>query len=144
VAPSIELLAISPLDQAAATATLAAVLLARGRAAEALVAAHSAMDRYEVMGAFGYRGSFVRLVLVEALEAAGEIDEARAALASARDRLLSRAAAIPDADGRRAYLEGLPENARTLLLARDRFGLPDGRHDPVPAIGSRPRGAASG
>ena len=143
-APSIELLAISPLDQAAATATLAAVLLARGRAAEALVAAHSAMDRYEVMGAFGYRGSFVRLVLVEALEAAGEIDEARAALASARDRLLSRAAAIPDADGRRAYLEGLPENARTLLLARDRFGLPDGRHDPVPAIGSRPRGAASG
>ncbi len=31
VAPSIELLAVSPLDQAAATATLAAVLLARGR-----------------------------------------------------------------------------------------------------------------
>ncbi len=144
VAPSIELLAVSPLNQAAATATLAAVLLARGRAAEALVAAHSAMDRYEVMGAFGYRGSFVRLVLAEALEAAGELHEARAALASARDRLLSRAAAIPDPEARRAYLEGLPENARTLLLARDRLGVPEPLAGvPSPRITPRARGAAS-
>ncbi len=125
VAPSIALLAASPLDQAAATATLAAVLLGRGRTAEALAAAHTAMDKYEAMGAFGYRGAFARLVLVEALEAAGMTAEARSALATARDHLLGRAAAIPDPDMRRTFLHAVPENARTLMLARDRLGASD-------------------
>jgi tetratricopeptide (TPR) repeat protein len=123
VSPSVELLTVSPLDQAAATATLAAVLLDRGRTAEALAAAHSAMDRYEVMGAFGYRGAFARLVLVEALEAAGETEASRDALAAAQRHLLARAAAIPDAETRRTFLHAVPENARTLVLARDRLGI---------------------
>jgi hypothetical protein len=139
VAPSIEMLTVSPLDQAAAMATLAAVLLGRGRVTEALAAAHSATDRYEVMGAFGYRGSFARLILVEALEAAGEGEASRAALTAARDRLLTRASTIADPEVRRTYLEGVPENARTISLARDRLG----GHEPT-ARGSarRARGPA--
>ena len=131
VSPSIDLLTVSPLDQAAAIATLAAVLLDRGRTVEALAAAHSAVDRYEVMGAFGYRGGFARLVLVWVLFAAGQMEEARATLLTARARLLARAAAIPDPESRRSFLHAVPENARTLALARDRLGLPETPAAPV-------------
>src|SRR6185369_16177499 len=65
------LLRFLPLDRMAATATLAAALLAQGRPGEALAAAADAMAQYEALGAFGYRGAFARLIHVEALEAAG-------------------------------------------------------------------------
>jgi hypothetical protein len=104
-------------------ATHAAVLLGCGRTAEALASARGAVDRYEVMGAFGARGSFARLVLVEALEAAGETEAARTALAAARDRLVERAAAIADPAVRRTFLNTVPENSRTMALARARLGV---------------------
>ena len=115
---ALELLTFQPLERMAATATLAAALLAQGRAAEALVAAEEALQQYEALGAFGFRGAYARLVHVEALEATGDHASAATALATARDRLLLQAAKIGDLALRRRFLEDLPENARTLALAR--------------------------
>ena len=106
----------------AATVTLAAALLAQGRAAEALVAAEEAMKQYEALGAFGFRGAYARLVHVEALEATGDHAKASQALSAARDRLLIQTAKIGDLALRRGFLEDLPENARTLALARQWSG----------------------
>jgi hypothetical protein len=111
-------LTFQPLEQMAARATLAAALLAQGRAAEALVAANDAMKQYEALGAFGFRGAHARLVHVEALEATGDHAGACQALSAARDRLMIQAAKIGDPAMRRGFLEDLPENARTLALAR--------------------------
>ena len=44
---------------------------------------------------------------------------ARAAITAARDRLLARAARIPDEKTRHAFLAQVPENARTLERARE-------------------------
>ena len=107
-----------PLDQAAATALLAAVLLAEGRAAEALAVAEEAMGRYQALGIFGFKGALARLVHAESLAAAGDRQAAAGALAAARARLLANAAKIDDPALRRSFLERVPENARTLALAR--------------------------
>jgi len=115
---ALPLLTVHPLERMAATATLAAALLAQGRAAEALAAAEEAMRQYEALGSFGFRGAYARLVHVEALEATGDHASAARALAAARDRLRIQAAKIGDLALRRSFLEDLPENARTLALAR--------------------------
>ena len=122
---ALELLTFQPLEQVASTTTLAAVLLAQGRAAEALVAAEEALQQYEALGAFGFRGGYARLVHVEALEATGDHASAATALATARDRLLLHAAKIGDLALRRGFLEDLPENARILALARQWLGKGD-------------------
>jgi len=119
---ALELLTSQPLEHMAAMATLAAAYLAQGRAAEALVAATEAMAHYEALGAFGFRGAYARLVQVEALEATGDHAGAARALSVARDRLRIRAARIGDLALRRRFLEDLPENARTLTLARQWLG----------------------
>jgi eukaryotic-like serine/threonine-protein kinase len=111
---SIDLLAMAPLEQAAATATLAAVHLAAGRAAPALTVARLSMSRYEATRGFGYRGAFARLVHADALEAAGEIDPAAAAFAEAREHVLATAAKIADETYRKLFLEAVPENAALL------------------------------
>jgi len=118
---ALELLRFLPLEHMAATATLAAALLAQGRAAEALAAAEEAMAQYEALGAFGFRGGYARLVHVEALEATGDHAGACRALSVARDRLRIQAAKIGDLALRRGFVEDLPENARTLALARRWF-----------------------
>jgi tetratricopeptide (TPR) repeat protein len=115
-ARAIPLLGMAPLDQAAATATLAAVHLAQGRGAEALAVAKTAIARYEATRAFGYRGAFARLVHAQALEAAGELEAAAAAFAEARRHVESTAAKIADEAQRRLFLEAVPENKA--LIAR--------------------------
>ena len=75
------------------------------------------MRAYEEGRTFGFRGSFARLVHVEALLAVGERDQARAKLAAARDRLLKTAALIPDPALRESFFRRVPEHARTLELA---------------------------
>jgi eukaryotic-like serine/threonine-protein kinase len=119
---ALELLTVQPLEHVATTATLAAAMLAQGRAAEALLAAEAAMNQYEALGAFGFRGAFARLVHAEALEATGDHARACTAVATARERLRIRAAKIGDVTLRRGFLEDLPENARTLALARQWLG----------------------
>ncbi|AUX39021.1 uncharacterized protein SOCE26_004030 [Sorangium cellulosum] len=114
-----ELLAAVALDAPGLLATLAAARLAAGRVDEALAAASEGLDRYLAQGAAGFfRGAQVRLVHAECLHGAGRIDEARGAVASARERLLAIAARIEDPAYRRMFLEDVPENARTLELAR--------------------------
>jgi tetratricopeptide (TPR) repeat protein len=125
VRTALELLTSQPLEHMAATATLAAALLAQGRAAEALTAARDAMHQYEALGAFGFRGAYARLVHIEALEATGDHAGACRALSAARDRLRIQAARIGDHALRRRFLEDLPENARTLALARQWLGEGD-------------------
>jgi hypothetical protein len=69
-----------------------------------------------------FRGAFVRLARAEALHAAGALDAARAAIADARARLVAIADTISDPAYRTSFLEGVPENARTLELARAWIG----------------------
>jgi eukaryotic-like serine/threonine-protein kinase len=118
-----DLLAILPLDHLATTATLAAIRLAQRRAAEALAAAELAASRYETLGSCGhFRSAFIRLVRAECLDATGDVEAARAAISTARERLLGDAARIDHLDDRNSFLENVPENARTLQLAQRWLG----------------------
>src|SRR5262249_9674403 len=65
-------LVVAPRDRVAATATLAALDLARGRAAEALKGAAEVIAFYEGVGAFGFKGALARCVHAEALHATGD------------------------------------------------------------------------
>jgi eukaryotic-like serine/threonine-protein kinase len=124
---------VAPLDQPGALATLSAIRLAQSRAFEALTVAEEALSRYESMGACGlFRGAFVRLMHAEALHAAGQQERARAAIATARDRLFANAEKIGDPAYRKSFLENVPENARTVELAREWLGGdPAAREAPI-------------
>jgi len=103
--------------------TLSAVRLAQGRAAEALAAAEDAVARCEAMGACGlFRGASVRLAYAEALHATGAHDAARHVIAEARARLFTIADRIADPAYKQSFLENVPENSKTLALARAWLG----------------------
>ncbi|XXX72537.1 hypothetical protein WMF30_33300 [Sorangium sp. So ce134] len=114
---------VCPLDVPGALATLSALRLAQGRPDDAVAAAAEGMRRYAAMGMCSqfFRGSYLRLVHVESLEASGRHAEARAALAEARTRLHAIAAQIREPAYRSSFLEGVPENRRTLALASERL-----------------------
>jgi tetratricopeptide (TPR) repeat protein len=115
----------APLEHPGVLGTLAALRLAQGRPQDALAAAADAVARCAAMGGCGmFRGAFVRLAHAEALHATGAHDAARRAIADARARLLAIAAKIPDPAYRQSFLDGVPENARTLALARAWLGDP--------------------
>jgi hypothetical protein len=110
---------VVPHERPGALGTLAMLRLAGGRAADALAAAEEAAAACAAMGGCGiYRGVFVRLARAEALHATGALEAAREAIADARARLLATADKIPDPGFRASFLEAVPENARTLELAR--------------------------
>jgi eukaryotic-like serine/threonine-protein kinase len=116
---------VVPHAQPGVLATLSAVRLAQGRAAEALAAAEDAVARAAAMGGCStFRGAYVRLAHAESLHATGARDAARDAIAEARAHLLAMTDKIPDPDYRQSFLENVPENARTLALARDWVGEP--------------------
>ncbi|WP_437720526.1 hypothetical protein [Sorangium sp. So ce861] len=112
---------VCPLDVPGALATLSALRLAEGRPDEAVAAAAEGLSRYASMRMCShfFRGSYLRLVHVESLEASGRHAEARAALAEARSRLHAIAAPIREPAYRSSFLEGVPENRRTLALASE-------------------------
>jgi hypothetical protein len=84
------------------------------------------MARCDAMGGCGlFRGAFVRLAHAEALHATGAEDAARRAIADARARLVAIAGKIADPSYRTSFLEQVPENARTLALARAWLGEPE-------------------
>jgi tetratricopeptide (TPR) repeat protein len=113
-----EKLAGTPLYSFPALVTRSAAELAEGRPAEALATAEEALKRPQASRAFGFRGAMARLVHAEALRALGRSGEAAAAIAAAYDHLMDQSHRIPDAEMRRSFLEAVPENARTLELAR--------------------------
>jgi hypothetical protein len=83
------------------------------------------MARCTAMGGCGlFRGAFVRLAHAEALHATGAHDAARRAIADARGRLLAIADRIGDPAHKHSFLHNVPENARTLTLARSWLGEP--------------------
>ncbi|UQA54617.1 serine/threonine-protein kinase PknK [Polyangium aurulentum] len=115
---SIELLAGHPPVRAHALAVLGAVELSRGRPEAALGPAGKAMALLTSLGGIEEGESLVRLVHAEALSALGLPAEAREALQSAYERLSDRASKIKNSMWRAWFLEAVPENARTMALAR--------------------------
>ena len=108
-----------PLEHPGVLATLSVLRRAQGRAGEALAAAEDAVARCLAMGGCGmFRGAFVRLAHAEALHATGDREAARRAIADARTHLLATADKLPDPTYRQSFLDNVPENARTLALAR--------------------------
>jgi hypothetical protein len=117
-----------PLELPGVLGTLAMLRLAQGRTVEARNIAEEAVAQCMAMGGCGlFRGAFVRLARVEALHATGALGAARAAVADASARLLAMADRIPDPLHRRRFLEDVPENARTIALARAWLGAPIAR-----------------
>ncbi|UQA63976.1 protein kinase [Polyangium aurulentum] len=111
-----------PLDVPGVLASKAALKLQQGKPDEALTAAEQGLARQADLKSpdqFLRGGSFLRLVHVESLEANRRHDEARNAVANARDRLLAIAAKIDDPAYRKSFLENVPENRRTIELARE-------------------------
>jgi tetratricopeptide (TPR) repeat protein len=100
-----------------ACAALARVLLAKDRSEEGLALAREADDLVRSMGHVEDYESLIRLVLAESLAACQKMDDARAALEVACQRLVARASAIPVDAWRTSFLR-LPDNLRTLGLAR--------------------------
>ncbi|HUS32797.1 MAG TPA: hypothetical protein VMZ53_30055, partial [Kofleriaceae bacterium] len=99
-------------------AMLGHVLLSMKRPREALIAAREAQALLDGLGGVEEGESLVRLIYAESLHASGELDAARSAVRVARDRVLERAAKITDPEWRATFLANLPENARTLALAK--------------------------
>jgi hypothetical protein len=97
-------------------ATLARVRLAQGAPGKALIAARAASKALAKVGERTARKGLVRLVLAEALHAAGHDDEAREALREARGRILARATEL-DESLRADFLAAQPDHARTLEWA---------------------------
>jgi tetratricopeptide (TPR) repeat protein len=101
-----------------ALAAVAELCLARGAAAEALVAARESNQLLESSGGIEDGEALARRVLAEALDACGEHAAARRAIAAAARRLHERAERMADPEWRRGFLERVPDNARTMQLHR--------------------------
>lgn len=97
-------------------ATLALVELARGNVSEAFAWSESSISGLGPQDEISIGESLVRLVHAETLKAARRSELAHTALRVARDRLLDRADRISDPARRALFLEGVPENVRTLQL----------------------------
>ena len=113
----------APPLRAYARGVLGAVMVGAGRATEALDHTRDAMAFLESQGHLEEGEILLRLAHAEALNAVGDGEGARSALAIARERLLERASAITRPDWRQSFLANIPENARTLELAK--AWLPD-------------------
>jgi tetratricopeptide (TPR) repeat protein len=112
-----EELRVAPSLRVAALGAVARARLARGNAKAALDAARDAATELEALGEIEEGESSVRLTHAEALSKNGFEDEARAALETARERLLARAARIEEPSWRERFLNDVPVNARILGLA---------------------------
>jgi hypothetical protein len=108
--------------QLAGWTVLTQVLLAQGRAAEARQVATRGVELLEQCGSEGVRAVGIRLALAEACLADGDTPAGEAALRKAVQCLRTRASDIPDEALRQRFLHLVPENARTLALARQHGG----------------------
>ena len=111
-----------PFLYAALLALRAQALLALGRAPDALPAAYEASAIADSLDALNEHDTMIRLAYVEVLEANGQHDRARQAIAKAKKRLLARAAPIESDEWWRSCLTRVPEHKRTLDLADKLLG----------------------
>jgi tetratricopeptide (TPR) repeat protein len=103
-------------------ATLAQVRLAQSRWAEARDVAAEAQSLLDAVGGVDGDEQLIRLAFAEAAWTSGDHEAAMAAISVAQTRLLDRAARIGDLDLRTCFLQGVPENARTLFCAEQWLG----------------------
>ncbi|MDB4934680.1 MAG: Adenylate cyclase [Labilithrix sp.] len=115
---AIEAFGLTPPLRAYALAVLGRIRLTGSAPERAEPAAREAMDVLDSLGGVEEGESYVRLTFAEALDANGDHDAAREAIATARVRILERAAMIHDPSWKDSFLERVRENARTLELAR--------------------------
>ena len=85
---------------------------------EALMAAHDAKRLLDQTGGVEEGEALTRVVFAEALAYANDHDAARAAIKEAVDRLRVRASWLADPAMQETFLTRVPENARTIELAR--------------------------
>jgi eukaryotic-like serine/threonine-protein kinase len=114
--------ALSPRTRALVLTTLADIRLAQRRPAEALASVEEAIASLQSIPPAYHAGAYLPLIHAEALDATGDHEGARAAIAAARTELLARADQIDDPTYRKTFLENVPENARTLARARQWLG----------------------
>jgi len=131
-----EMLKVAPPLRAHALATVAQLRMTQKRYPEALAVAEEAMALLESLGGIEEGETAVRLVYGEALYQAGEQDKARAAIEVAAQRVTERARKIKDAEWRESFLKRVPDNARTLALAKQWASFPS--FAPGPVAPSRP------
>jgi tetratricopeptide (TPR) repeat protein len=95
-----------------------AVMLRRGHTEAAAAILEDAHAILVSVGSMAEGESMLRLLYAEALAAIGRSADAKRALATAYERLMQRAALIEDDEARTTFLTRIPENARTVQLAR--------------------------
>jgi len=105
-----------------ARTVLSTVLLAQGRGAEARQVAELGVRDLEQMNCQGVFAVGMHLTLAEACFADGDVPEGEAALRNALRCVRACADDIPDPAAQARFLSQVPENARTLALARQRWG----------------------
>jgi tetratricopeptide (TPR) repeat protein len=130
-----ESLRVAPSLRVAALGALARARLGRGDASAGLEAAAEAAAELAALGEIEEGESSVRLTHAEALVQNGDDAQARAAVETARERLLARAARIEEPSWRARFLNDVPVNARILSLAAQWSAAPA----PRAATGERPR-----
>ncbi|MFY0566687.1 protein kinase domain-containing protein [Archangium lansingense] len=96
------------------------ILLALGRVPEARQVALLGVQELEQMGNEGVYAVAMHLALAEACFAQGDGSMGDAALHKALQCVRARASDIPEPEARERFLRQVPENARTLELARQR------------------------
>jgi eukaryotic-like serine/threonine-protein kinase len=108
----------SPPYRAALMGFMTLTLANKGAPADAIyLAGTEAMRLLEEIGGVGEGETVIRLAYAEALHARGDHEGAKKAIASARDRLLARAAKIRSPEYKRSFLGVVRENVRTLMRA---------------------------
>jgi serine/threonine protein kinase/tetratricopeptide (TPR) repeat protein len=115
---AIDAFGLTPPHRAYALAVLGRIRLDRGAPREGEPVAREAIEILEQLGGIETGESYVRLTFAEILAATGDEEAAREAIATARVRILERAATIHDPAWKESFLERISENARTLELAR--------------------------
>ena len=110
---------VTPPLRAYGLAILAGAHLKNGRPDLAASPAREAMQLLESLGGVEEGEAYIRLTYAEALDAVGEQEGARDAIATARVRILERTAMIQDEEWKDTFIQKVLENARTLELARD-------------------------
>jgi ATP/maltotriose-dependent transcriptional regulator MalT len=114
-----ETLADVPAARPFALALLAQALLAQNRQSEALRSAREAHGQLERVGVVDDGEATIRLALAECVIAAGDMLAAYELLDEAATRILASAEAIDDPAVRESFLTRIPDNRRSLELARE-------------------------
>ncbi len=94
----------------------AMALLRVGRGDDALRDAGEAMQVLGTVGSVEEGDALARLAYAEALRARGQRGRYEEAARAARERLMERAARVPEGAMREGFLRNIPEHARTLAL----------------------------